>query len=319
MAEEWAPAVAALLDDLRPHYTMPLIVRVSGSASGTLSPAQTAQVLQPNGTLAVVVRDQTAVDYSLSRELLRMKLATDGFSPLQFHLTTGDAGLDEQHLAVATAAYNAVAQGLIRAWQDAHGLVTPPVLAALMRGVTSRLTAAGAPEQRVFRLLTLLEALVLFEGGSAAQQAEWAAIDAMALSCARELVAPLEQADVGNPFGFRRAVVKLWRQLDATLVQLGYAPTENAEFATLPPVLSARQLRLQVSQTYTLKHSEWVDRTTGARGYVALGKSDTQNAFVLPVPTLSPDEFQALYRRALGDVLTDYHLDYTIREGTANV
>ena len=49
--------------------------------------------------------------------------------------------------------------------------------------------------------------------------------------------------------------------------------------------------------------------------YVAMGRSDDQNAFVLPLSenATTPEAFQQLYQQPLNDVLAQYQLDYTIR------
>ena len=88
-----------------------------------------------------------------------------------------------------------------------------------------------------------------------------------------------------SPFGLRRAVVHLLARFDTVIERLGYQPTNDAEFlATLTPVLSHRQLRLTLDQVFMIKHSGYRDRETKEPAYVAMGRSDEQNAFVLPLP-----------------------------------
>ena len=81
----------------------------------------------------------------------------------------------------------------------------------------------------------------------------------------------------------------------------------------MPPVLSQRQLRLQLNQVFELKHSDYRDVDSKAQGYVALG-ADGQNAFTLPLTNPSAPFFQHLYTQSVQAVLTQYHLDYTVRE-----
>ena len=107
----------------------------------------------------------------------------------------------------------------------------------------------------------------------------------------------------------------LFSRFDTLIEQLGYQPTNDQEFATLSPVLSKRQLRLTLDQVYLIKHSGYRDRETKQPAYVAMGRSDDQNAFVLPLSenATTPEAFQQLYQQPLNDVLAQYQLDYTIR------
>ncbi|WP_218841888.1 hypothetical protein [Lacticaseibacillus absianus] len=299
-----------LLADVQAHYAMPIEVAVSGPASGRLTHEQSHQELLGNNHLQVSVTDTTAVAYTLSHELLHMQLTTAGYPPLQFHLTTGQPQVDQQFFAVATALYDAALHGQIRAWQVAHGLFTPAVTQALAAGFAEKLSGDDDTALSVFRILTALDAYVMFDG----RAGDWLAAVPDEAAVAADLYGLLVDKPIDSPFAFRRAVVKLWRAFDVTLTRHGFQETGNAEFATLPPVLSARQLRLALNQTFELRHSEMRNRNTRQRAYVAQGKGDGQNAFVLPLTqALSPAAFQTLYQTPLQDVLQRYDLDYTLR------
>ncbi|MFD1393091.1 hypothetical protein ACFQ3L_05720 [Lacticaseibacillus jixianensis] len=305
--------ISILLDEVKQHYTMPVDVVIDGPASGVLTHTQSTQKLLPNGHLELRISDTTNVDYTLSHELLHMKLVTDGFPPLQYRLATGEPQVDQQFFAVGTALYNAALHLPIRAAQAKLGVLTPAVEKQLAAGVTAVLPKTPRPDQLVYCVMTLLDALVAFEGGSKGQLKYWGANYADALPLAQQLYTTLMAKPCTRPFDFRRMVVRLWWQFDQILQKHGFQATANAEFATLPPILSERQLRLALNQTFEVLHSEMIDRTTKKRAYVALGKGDGQNAFVLPLANLSAEGFQQLYQTPLKTVLLQYKVDYAIR------
>ncbi len=297
-----------LFEEVQKRYTMPIEVVIDGPASGVLTHAQSHQELLANDHLQITVSDTTNVDYTLSHELLHMRFTAAGFPPLQFHLASGDPDVDQQFFAVATALYDAALHGQIKAWQQKLGLWDEAVEKQLTDGYVQTL-GLDASGLSVFRTLTALDACVMI-----GTFGDWTSAAPEEAEAAQQLYMLLQDKPLGTPFAFRRAVVKLWRQFDNVLTQHGYQATLNDEFATLPPVLSERQLRLAVNQTYEIRHSAMRDRTTKHRAYVAQAKGDGQNAFVLPLQSESPEAFQDLYRRPLKEVLDQYQLDYTIRE-----
>lgn len=303
-----------LLDDVKKHYTMPVDVVIDGPTSGVLTHTQSAQKLLANGHLELKVSDTTNVDYTLSHELLHMKLVTTGFPPLQYRLATGDPDVDQQFFAVGTSLYDSVMHVQIRAEQAKMGILTAETMKQLGAGVTASLPEDPRPDQLVYCVMTLLDALVMFEGGSKGQLNYWKVNYPDALPLAQDLYATLMSKSVATPFDFRRMVVRIWRQFDQILQKHGFQETANGEFATLPPILSERQLRLTLSQTYEILHSEMTDRATKKRAYVAMGKGDQQNAFVLPLADLSSEGFQQLYQTPLKTVLLQYQVDYAIRD-----
>ncbi|WP_338216533.1 hypothetical protein [Lacticaseibacillus salsurivasis] len=308
--------ITKLLEAVKSNYATPIEVVVEGEASGQLNHSQSAQKLLANGHLEVRVTDTTAPDYTLSHELMHMLLITTGFPQLQYHLASGEPALDQQFFAVSMALYDAALHDLIRQWQAEHGVLTAEVMTALAAGVEAVLPAVDELNDGllVYCTMTLLDALVMFEGGSKAQQKHWSHDYPQAMTLAQSLYATITSKKHATPFDFRRLVVRLWRQFDEMLPHAGFQPTVNAEFATLPPVLSERQLRLAVNQTYELLHSEMRDLETKKRAYVAMGKGDGQNAFVLPVGDLSPEGFQQLYQAPLKTILNQYDIDYAIRD-----
>ncbi|KRK31521.1 hypothetical protein Q777_GL002069 [Lacticaseibacillus rhamnosus DSM 20021 = JCM 1136 = NBRC 3425] len=304
--------VQVLLDEVKQHYDHPLEVVIQGEASGVLTHDQSHQRLKKDGTLEVVVTDTTNADYTLSHELLHLLYQMKGYSQLQFHLLSGDPQVDDQLYATSTALYNAAMHMLVVAWQREHGLITDAVVAQVLAGFKQNVPAEADDQLVIYRILSLLDLLGFLDGKL---PADLAAAYPQALPYAQELFQLINEQKLDSPFGLRRAIVHLFSRFDALIEQLGYQPTNDQEFATLSPVLSKRQLRLTLDQVYLIKHSGYRDRDTKQPAYVAMGRSDDQNAFVLPLSenATTPEAFQQLYQQPLNDVLAQYQLDYTIR------
>lgn len=310
------PELQSLFERVQQGYTMPVRVEIQGPASGVLRHSQSQEALQPNGDLLVQVSDTTDVDYTLSHELLHMYYATSGYPQLQYHLLTGTPELDRQHYATATALSSAALHLMIAAWQREHHLLGDAQLAQLGAGLTESLSPepAAGDQLLIYRSLSLFDHMTLFvDGGAEDQRAQWQQRYPQALAIATALYQTLTAKTLDSPFAYRRAVVNLFGRFNALIQAAGYQPLDNAEFATLPPVLSQRQLRLSLNQVFELKHSAYRDRATKQRGYVAIGKGDGQNAFVLPLKKTAPADFQQLYQQPLGELLATYQLDYTVR------
>ena len=313
----YSPAVQAIIDDVQSHYAHSLSIVVEGPASGQLEHEQSQQEVLPDGTLQIRVTDTTNVEYTLSHELLHLLLQMKGFPQLQYHLLTGHPDLDDQLYATSTSLYNVAAHALIVAWQRENNVIDETVESQVLAAFNTTVPAETPDTENliIFRILSLVDILSFFNGGSADQQVVWQSAYPHAYPYAQQLYTQMMAKTPDTPFTFRRAVVQLFAQFDEILNQLGYEPTTNPEFATIPPVLSERQLRLTLNQVFELKHSDYRDRTTKERAYVALGSSDHQNAFVLPLKgkDATPEAFQLLYQRPLHDILDQYQIDYTLR------
>jgi hypothetical protein len=87
------------------------------------------------------------------------------------------------------------------------------------------------------------------------------------------------------------------------------------EFATLGSVFSERQLRLSVKQLFQIFHSDLHEKAQDTRGFVGLGISDQQNAFVVPTPKDMPSDeyFRELYAKNVKDFFEEMKMPYTIR------
>lgn len=316
MVEIQNPILNDLFAKIQPGYTMPIKFDISGTPADKLVHSQSQEVLQPNGDLLVQIKDSPDVEYTLSHELMHMYLATSGYPQVQYHLLTGTPEVDKQHYATATALSTAALHAVVAEWQRAHGFLGEKQFDLLKKGFAAAIPPepAGGDNLVIYRSLSLFDHMTLFvDGGTDAQKAQWENDFPQAYPLAQDLYQTLTQKALDTPFAYRRAVVNLFARFNALVQAARFQPLDNDEFATLPPVLSQRQLRLSLNQVFTLKHSAYRDRQTKQLAYVALGKGDRQNAFVLPLTDTSPAAMQSLYQQPLGEILDQYHIDYSLR------
>lgn len=317
--EDLSPAIQSLLAEVQDHYPQQIKIRVANEASGFLKHDQAQRVMNDDGSLAILLADQTAADYSLSHELLHLLLLSTGFPQVLTEVTTQDAQLDEQLIATGMTLYNAAVHVIIQKEQVAHGFVDTEAQQAYLAGFRDNLTPErDDPENRwlIYRILTILDALVFFEGGNQQLLQQWATDYPQALPQAQVLYKVLQRKTIDSPFALRRAVVNLWTAFDQILETLGFAATNVQQLLTLTPVLSERQLRLEVRQVYDVLHSDHLlANDTNEMAYVGIGKSDQQNAFVLGVAAkdATPEYFQKIYDQTVQEFLQSIEMPYSMR------
>lgn len=314
-----SPAIQSLLEQVQANYPQKIKIRVAEQASGLLKHDQAQRIMNDDGSLAILLTDQTAADYSLSHELLHLLLLSSGFPQVLTAVTTQDAQLDEQLIATGMTLYNAAVHMIIQKEQQSHGFVDTEATQAYLAGLRDNLTPESEDGENrwiIYRILTLLDALVFFEGGNQKLQAQWQTDYPQALAQAELLYRGLQRKTIDSPFALRRAVINLWNAFDQVLETLGFAPTNLQQLLTLTPVLSERQLRLEVRQVYDILHSDHLlANDTHEMAYVGIGKSDQQNAFVLSVKAqaATPEYFQKIYDQSVQSFLESIEMPYSIR------
>ena len=305
------------VNDLFPRGSV--FVQFHGEKSGFVRHDQAETTSLPGG-LVITVTDLTEPNYTASHELLHLLMTLRGFPQIFFELSLGDKQLDEQMMIMATDLFNTVAHQIVVDQQRQHGLINEQIEQEYFKGITATLTDEGDQDdgERTLRLLTLLDALVFYAGGHMTKQQEeelqrrypvsWAS--------AQFLYGQAMEKPVKSPFEMRRTVVKLFRLFDTQLQQWGLPALHNNQFTSLSPVLSKRQLRLEVAQVYDIYHSEMTERDSKRRAYVVLGKNDQQNAFVLPAPKdeYSSDQMLKFYHQPVEDLLKSQNVPFILRK-----
>ncbi len=306
----------ALLDQVNSLYPEgSVFVQFHGDKSGYVRHDQATQQTIP-GALVIIVTDLTAPNYTASHELLHLLMLLKGFPQTFFQLSLGDKELDEQMMIMSTDLYNIAMHRVVVAEQRKHGFITDEIEEQYLKGIEHTLTPEKEEDdERTLRLLTLLDALVFYGDHISKYEKTLAEKYPLALAAAKKMYAEITKKPIKSPFDMRRSIVKIYSLFDQQMQEWGLPALHNNEYTTLSPVLSARQLRLEMRQVFEIYHSDMKERGTDKRAYVGLRRSDGQNSFTLPVPAQNaPEEFKKIYDQPVKEFLEQNSIPYIVRK-----
>ena len=306
----------ALLDQVNSLYPEgSVFVQFHGDKSGYVRHDQATQQTIP-GALVIIVTDLTAPNYTASHELLHPLMLLKGFPQIFFQLSLGDKELDEQMMIMSTDLYNIAMHRVVVAEQRKHGFITDEIEEQYLKGIEHTLTPEKEEDdERTLRLLTLLDALVFYGDHISKYEKTLAEKYPLALAAAKKMYAEITKKPIKSPFDMRRSIVKIYSLFDQQMQEWGLPALHNNEYTTLSPVLSARQLRLEMRQVFEIYHSDMKERGTDKRAYVGLRRSDGQNSFTLPVPAQNaPEEFKKIYDQPVKEFLEQNSIPYIVRK-----
>lgn len=306
-----------LLDEVNRLYPTHVFVQFHGKKSGYVRHDQAEQTVLPGG-LFITVTDLTEPNYTVSHELLHLLMVLRGFPEIFFELSLGSKELDEQMTIMATDLYNVIAHRVVVSEQRKHNLINERIEQEYMKGILHTLTDEGKKDddERTLRLLTILDALVFYGDHLPQYEDQLKEHYPKALAAAKKLYAQITEKPVDSPFGMRRMVVKLFRIFDEQMQDWDLPKLNNNKFTTLSPVLSKRQLRLNVDQIYDIYHSGMNSRETGRKAYVGLAKGDHQNSFVISAPKgdYSSNDMLKFYHEPVETLLKHLNVPFIVRE-----
>lgn len=306
----------ALLDQVNSLYPEgSVFVQFHGDKSGYVRHDQATQQTIP-GALVIIVTDLTAPNYTASHELLHVLMLLKGFPQIFFQLSLGDKELDEQMMIMSTDLYNIAMHRVVVAEQRKHGFITDETEEQYLKGIEHTLTPEKEEDdERTLRLLTLLDALVFYGDHISKYEKTLAEKYPLALAAAKKMYTEITKKPIKSPFDMRRSIVKIYSLFDQQMQEWGLPALHNNEYTTLSPVLSARQLRLEMRQVFEIYHSDMKERGTDKRAYVGLRRSDGQNSFTLPAQTQNaPEAFKKIYDQSVQEFLEQNSIPYIVRK-----
>lgn len=279
---------------------------------------QAKQTTLPGG-LVITVTDMAAPNYTASHELLHLLMLLRGFPQIFFQLSLGNEELDEQMMIMSTDLYDVCMHRVVVSEQRKHGLINDDVEEKYLKGIQATIDpeqGAGDDDQRTLRLLVLLDALVFYGDHLEKVEDQLKSDYPVAFAAAQKLYAKLTQREIDSPFEMRREIVKLYEMFDQQLLDWGLPALHNNEFTTVSPVLSERQLRLQVRQVFEIFHTDMKDRKGKGDIYIGLRRSDRQNSFTLQGPSGKDraKKFVEMYDEPVKQLLADLNVPYIIRK-----
>lgn len=314
---EFDPAVQELLDKVNEGFDEPITISISGEPVPELrnGDGDTEVDADLHGHLSIT--NPYAIDYTASHELWHVMLRLMNFPSTGTAVHTENKDYNDEMRAIAGGLEAAVAHRLIAGWQAEANLLTPDVLKAVRAGIEADTPVETTTEDDgmvLTRIFNLLDGLIVLGGPDSDMISAWYSKYPQALKFATDLYNAVIDTDLSEPRTYRVAIIKMFRQFNATMSVMGLN-LDFENFIVVPPVLSKRQLRLSVNQLYLLADSDYISDKPHTEAYTALGKSDDQAAFVLQLDKnqTKPEYFQALYAKPLGEVLDDFGIGYTVR------
>lgn len=317
---EYAEPVQGLLDELSRVLGHQVQVEAAGTASGVLNHDQGDLTVNADGQVTVTITDTTNIDYTLSHELVHFMMNMKGYLMMEMPLHGDDQEYDAMRISTAKLLELAAQHVMVVAWQRENGLLDDGVDQSVIAGFEQQLDDEDPdhPDDMIaFRTLLLLDGLVYVHQMPKPDNTlrAWRNRYPAAMAAAEDLFALISEHEPDTPRRLRGVEVKLLAHFEQFLIDQGYAQLSLPDFVVVPPVLSQRQLRLELTQLYTLNETSLNVDGDDLTGYVAQGNTDEQTAFVLTLPSdaASADALQALYQRPVKDVLDEFELTYSER------
>ncbi|KRN27152.1 IpaB/EvcA family protein [Liquorilactobacillus mali] len=276
-----------------------------------------AQQYLSGGDLVIEVNDTTCPDYTLTHELLHLLVRINNVPEIIFNLTTKNQNLDNNFLATGFELYNTILHFEIYDMQRQMGLFSEKIQDLYLKGITETLKPEPETEVdnvMVLRIVQLFDALVFF--GKEVQKVAVVFEEnyPRAYHAARQLFEAATKKDLAGVQGIHRAVIRVFTQFDECLDELGLMGMNLREFVTLTPVVSERQLKLEVRQVFNIKNSQMNDVYQDKPAYIGLGIYNEQNSFVITAPKVNSDKFfKDLYGMRVADFFDKFEIPYLKR------
>lgn len=315
---KFKPATQKLIRKVEDQVGHKLIFDFSKAKKADFLRHDQAQQYLRDGKLHVDVFDLTDPDYTVSHELYHFLLASQNIPQVAFNLTTGRRDLDLKLMTAGVELYDSVLHFTVYKQQKAAGFIDDQVKELYFKGILATLKKEPADAKRdgwmSYRLLTLLDAFIMFQGEADSILPKLKELYPEATVAAQKLYQMLAEKPLNNAFSIRKAVVKLYAMYDAQLSRWNLIGMHLNDFVTLTLVLSQHQQKLEVQQLFTIYHSQLKEKFQHGDGYIGRWKNDGQNSFVLPEPEKnSAATFRGIYSMNVADFLNQIGVVYLTR------
>lgn len=317
------PKINALIKQVEQLTNKPItIVQTTAEKCGFVRHDQ-GQLKSNQAKIILELSDATKPDYLIAHELLHTLFVAQPMPKISYPLTTGNEQLDLQLMAAAQELYDIIAHSFVYHKQAELGLLDDESQELFFAGILATLK----PEKTdgdgwmVLRVLNLLDVLLFADATNplpAQLDEKFTTLYPKAFAAAKQMFARLKEKGKGkvatSPLHFRRSFAALSHQLDVIMGNFALAALHVNVFAAMTPVLSDRQLRLSVNQTFVIMHSYFTQKAAKEDAYVAHMNNDDTTSFVLVPPKVNADAyFRQIYAQPLGQFLSDHGIAYLKR------
>jgi len=265
--------------------------------------------------IRVVITNEKFSDFVLSHELHHIELELSDEPSISCSVTSGKPDADGRVLAIANSVFETLEHVEVLKRQKEDGTYTDAVKEAYLKGVNDSLrpkVQLDLANMRFYRTLIMFDGIIF---GEHSEDAQWQNEFATSFKYATKLVEIAEKNDLTVPFQFRRALVNTLDAYNEIIISNGYQGSHFHTFLNVTPVVSERQLRLGLSQTYQIKHSEYKNRATGKDGFALIAINDGQSVANLNLDPakVTPEFYKAFYQYSVQEVFDKEEIKYLIR------
>jgi len=265
--------------------------------------------------IKVVITNEKYSEFVLSHELHHIELELSDEPSISCALTTGKQDADGRVLAIANSIFETLEHVTVLKRQQEDGTYTADVKAEYLKGVNAALrpkVTLDLANMRFYRTLIMFDGIIF---GEHEHDADWQNEFATSYKYATKLVEIAEKNDLSVPFQFRRALVNALDAYNEIIISNGYQGSHFHTFLNITPVVSERQLRLGLNQTYQIKHSEYKNRATGKDGFALIAMNDGQSVATLDLDPakVTPEFYKAFYQYSVQEVFDKEQIKYLIR------
>lgn len=279
-----------------------------------------AQHYLHNGKLMIDILDQTDVNYLVSHELIHFMLMFEKLPQISFNLESGSPKLDTKYTATGMELYDLLMHFFVYSRQRSMNLINDQIEELYFKGILAVLKPEPRDTQdewMILRTVNVLDALIFFQDQQDIILPKLRELYPKATHQAEKLYAVMTAKPLDSAFNVYRTLVKLYKAFDDALNSYGLNTMNLNTYVSLTPVLSDRQLRLEVRQLFEIFHTEMKENLHFRTAYIGRSKKDHQNCFVIPEPKGSADkrsaEIRHIYETSVGDYLDSIDVPYLER------
>lgn len=307
---EFEPAVRALYQQVQAQTKSHIKLRWNQRHEDWLSFDQSGHRMDQQGNLEIILAHSYNLNFTLAHELRHVLLEMTIAPQVDFLVTTTKPEFDRQLQLTALTLIGAVEHVVLTEQQQAAGEITPAVQTAFLKGLKQHLAHIS---DSIYQTLQLLDGFVF---GLVDELASYADRLPQAYQNAQQLWQVASKHAPNTMLGLRRNEIAILQEFNTILQTQGYQALPFGDFVTFEPLLSARQLRLNVGQIFQFKRVDFLDLQTKKPAVLLVDQRDLQNCGTVQDfsgQALLPETYLQVYQQPLQTFLKLKHLGYHLR------
>ncbi|MBA1434240.1 hypothetical protein [Bombilactobacillus bombi] len=305
--------VQKLYQQVQQQAQCSIVLEDNGRRENWLAFDQSGHKKDNAGKIHLEMAQSSNPDFTLAHELRHLQVELSDFAQVRFPVTSSQPELDRDLQVCTIALIGSVEHILIMQQHYQNQEITAAIKDDFKRGLRKQLVpeTTDVDHYFIFDTLVMLDALTFSQGEDLD---EWQQHYPHSWAAAQQLYQLLASKLEPTAFSLRRQEVRLFNQFNQILQNQQFPLLPFQEFVALEPVLSQRQLRLNVNQVFQIKHLDFSDRQTSKRALALVGLNDQQMVSTLyfaAEPT--PEQYRQLYQLPVSQFLQLQKIHYYLR------